>query len=444
MKSSIKEHYIPTFKLALPVAIGQLGHVMLGVVDSIMVGQIGAVPLAAASLVNSLLILVLILGIGMSLAITPLVAYAQGVEKNEDCGIILRQALFINIIFALILVAIIFIMAEFISLLDQPAKVVIESKSYLQILSFSIIPFMIFQTYRQFIEGLSDTKPAMYIAVFANLINVFGNWIFIYGNLGIPALGLEGAGIATFLTRLFMAAAIMVYVIKSKRFNEYDPSLRFRNINYPVISKILKLGLPMGFQYFFEVAAFSFSAIMIGWIGSTQLAAHQIAISLASTTYMITLGISAAATIRVGKFFGQRNYEAVKESGKSALILGALLMSIFGIGFIILNNWLPHLYISDDGVISVASTLLIVAAFFQVSDGLQAVGLGVLRGIMDVKIPMIATFLIYWIIGIPCGYLLGFYFGFGVSGIWIGLLIGLTIAAMLFTFRFFKLISKKL
>jgi MATE family multidrug resistance protein len=444
LTEDFKKYYWTNIKLAIPVAIGQLGHVMLGVIDSIMVGQLGTVPLAAASLVNSLFILILILGIGMSLAITPLVAYAQGAGKSEECGIILRQALLINIVFSIVLSALVLITAELIHFLDQPDQVVFEAKSYFQILSISILPFMIFQTYRQFIDGLSDTKPAMYVAISANIINVIGNWIFIYGNLGVQAMGLDGAGISTFLTRVFMAASIMLFVINSKKFKEFDPSLKFRKINFPVIRKIVKLGIPTGFQYFFEVAAFSFSAVMIGWIGSIELAAHQIAISLASITYMISLGISAAATIKVGNFYGKRQTDEVVKSGKASLIIVSLVMGFFGICFIILKDLLPSFYISEISVISTASTLLIVAAFFQISDGLQAVGLGILRGILDVKIPMIITFIIYWMVGIPIGYLLGFVFEMGVAGIWLGLLLGLTLAAIIFTLRFYRLVKSKL
>ncbi len=443
MTDDFKKYYLSNIKLAVPVAIGQLGHVMLGVVDSIMVGQLGTIPLAAASLVNSLFILILIIGIGMTLAITPLVAFAQGARNNDECGIILRQALLINSIFAIILSLLVLFTAEFIHLLDQPQQVVTEARTYLQILSASILPFMIFQTYRQFIDGLSDTKPAMYVAIAANVVNVFGNWIFIYGNLGVEAMGLDGAGISTLFTRIFMAAAIMLFVMRSKKFKQYDPSLKFRNINVPIIRKIVKLGLPTGFQYFFEVAAFSFSAIMIGWIGSVELAAHQIAISLASTTYMITLGISAAATIKVGNFYGQRNITSVIKSGKASLLIASIVMGFFGLCFVVFRNSLPSIYISDIEVIKTASTLLIVAAFFQISDGLQAVGLGILRGILDVKIPMIITFFIYWLLGIPVGYLLGFTFKMGVAGIWLGLLLGLTLAAIIFTRRFYSLVKTK-
>ncbi len=432
----IKFHIKETIKLAIPVSIGQLGHIMLGVVDSFMVGKLGAAPLAAASLANGLFFLILVIGIGLSMAITALVAIAKGENDYEKCGVIVRQALLINTVFSILLTVITYIAAQLVFYLHQQPEVAILTNSYLEILSISIIPFMLFQTYRQFNEGLSYTKPPMYIAILANIINVVGNWIFIYGNFGMPALGLDGAGYATLATRIFMGLSMMLFTIKSSKFKQYDPTLRFKKIDFHIIKKLFNLGLPTGLMYSMEVGAFAIAAIIIGWFGSIELAAHQIAINLASISYMVVLGISAASTIRIGNYYGEKNIPAVKSAGFSALLLGLAFMSITGIIFITLNNYLPTLYINDPAVISVASSLLIVAALFQLSDGAQAVGIGILRGLTDAKIPMFITFIAYWIIGIPVGLLLGFYFHLEVVGVWIGLLVGLSIAAILFFIRF--------
>ncbi len=298
----LKSHIKETIKLAIPVSIGQLGHIMLGVVDSFMVGKLGAEPLAAASLANGLFFLILVIGIGMSVAITALVAISKGEKDFEQCGIIVRQALLINIIFSIILTLLTYTAAQLVFYLNQQPEVATLTNSYLKILSISIIPFMLFQTYRQFNEGLSYTKPPMYIAILANFINIFGNWIFIYGNLGMPALGLDGAGYATLTTRIFMGLAMMLFTIKSKKFKQYDPTLKFKKIDFEIIKKLVNLGLPTGLMYSMEVGAFAITAIIIGWFGSIELAAHQIAINLASISYMVVLGISAASTIRVGNF----------------------------------------------------------------------------------------------------------------------------------------------
>ncbi|PIQ09922.1 MAG: MATE family efflux transporter [Ignavibacteriales bacterium CG18_big_fil_WC_8_21_14_2_50_31_20] len=414
---------------------------MLGVVDSLMVGRLGAVPLAASSLVNGLILLIIVLGIGMSVALTPLVAIAKGSEKHDECGIILRQGLLVNIVFSFLLVVVIYFLADLIHYLNQPVEVAQYAESYLKILNISIIPFMLFQTYKQFSEGLSFTKPPMTILIFSVFINAFLNWILIFGNLGLPRLELDGAGYATLMTRIFMAAAIFIYIRNAKSFQEFDPSLRFKSVNFKVIRKIVNIGVPGGFQMFFEVGGFSFAAIMVGWIGVNELAAHQIALNLASITFMVGLGISISVTIRVGNFLGKRDSVEIKKAGYSALFIIAVIMSLFGIMFFAFRNYLPTLYINDVEVIKIASSLIIIAAIFQIVDGLQIVGVGILRGLTDMKAPMVISFIAYWVIGLPVAYLLGFIFDFGVEGIWVSFVVGLTLAAIFFILRFRKFLK---
>ncbi len=432
----IKNHIKNTLSLAYPVMIGQLGFMMMGVMDSVMVGRIGAVPLAAASLSNSLTLLIFIVGLGISFAVTPLVAISVGAKKYNECGVYFRQSLIVNLSFSVILVIVTFICADLIIYFNQPPAVVVQAAPYIKILGLSVIPTLFFHTYKQFIEGLSVMRPAMVITLAANIINFFGNWIFIYGNLGFPAYGLNGAGWATLFSRVFMALVLMIYVMRTDYFKKFDVSFHFKNINLPVIRKILSIGLPSGFQYFFEVGAFSFAVVMVGWLGTKPLAAHQIAINLASISFMMVLGISAAGGIRVGNAVGEKNISETRKAGFTALLLGAGIMATSGITFIILRNFLPSLYIEDKGVISIASSLLIIAALFQISDGLQGVGIGILRGLMDVKVPTLITFTAYWIIGLPVAYLFGFVLHFGVQGVWIGLLTGLTASAIMLTLRF--------
>jgi len=432
----IKEHIKYTLQLAYPVIIGQLGFIMMGVVDSIMVGKLGAAPLAGASLGNGVAFIIFIVGIGVSMAVTPLVAIAVGAQKFEDCGIYFRQSLLINSILSIFITAIIIFLAGLLHLFNQPEEVHTLASSYMKIIALSAVPMMIFQTYKQFIEGLSIMRPAMIIVLAANFVNVFANWLLIYGNLGFPALGLDGAGWATFSSRVFMAVVLLAYVMSNKYFKQYDVSFHFKNVNLPVIKKILSIGLPSGMQYFFEVGAFSFAVIIIGWLGTKQLAAHQIAINLASISFMAVLGISSAGAIRVGNAVGRQSITETRRAGFIAVLLGVSVMFFSGIIFIVFRNFLPTLYVDDKTVITYASSLLIIAALFQLSDGTQAVGIGILRGLTDVKIPTAITFIAYWIVGLPIGYLLGFNFGLGVQGVWIGLLLGLTTSAILLTIRF--------
>jgi MATE family multidrug resistance protein len=432
----LKKHIVSTYQLAYPVIIGQLGIIMMGVVDSLMVGHIGAAPLAASSLGGSSAFIILIIGIGVSYAVTPLVAIAVGAGKFEDCGIYFRQSLLVNSILSIIIVVIIYFAADLIQYFDQPKEVQDQAADYMRIIGFSSIPLLLYQSYKQFIEGLSVMRPAMIIALIANLVNVFANWLLIYGNLGFPALGLNGAGWATFASRAFMALALMGFVMNNKFFKKYDVSFHFKSINWTVIKKILSLGLPSGIQYFFEVGAFAFAVVMVGWLGTAQLAAHQIAINLASISFMAVLGISVAGSIRVGNAVGMKDIAETRRAGFTASLLGASIMFGAGVIFILLRNFLPTLYVNDEVVISYASSLLVIAALFQISDGTQAVGIGILRGLTDVKFPTAITFIAYWIVGLPVGYLLGFTFELGVQGVWIGLLLGLTTSAILLTLRF--------
>lgn len=433
-----KTHLIKTMKLAYPVIIGQLGFILMGVVDSIMVGELGATSLAAASVANGLFIFIFVIGLGVSFAITPLVAIAVGAKKYDDCGIIFRQALLVDMVLGVILLVVAYVGADLIQFFNQPEGVVGLATSYGKLLGYSIIPAMLFQTYKQFIEGLSVMRPAMVIVLLANIINAFINWLLIYGNFGFPALGLDGAGWATFTSRLFMAFVLVWYVMKSNRFKQFDVTLHFKSINIKMIKKLLGLGLPSAVQYVFEVGAFFFAVIMVGWLGTKQLAAHQIALNLASISFMAALGVSAAGGIRVANEVGKQNIAEVRRAGFSAIILGGSIMACFGIVFITLRNFLPTLYIDDASVVSIASTLLIIASIFQIADGVQAVGIGVLRGLTDVKWPTLITFIAYWVLGLPSAYLFGFILKFNVQGVWIGLLIGLLSSAIMLTTRFNK------
>ena len=431
-----KKHITSTLTLAIPVIIGQLGLIMMGVVDTLMVGELGADYLAASALANHIVILILIIALGVSMAVTPLVAISIGAEKLDETQILFKQSLIVNSAFGIIMTILILMASEFIQYLNQPTLVVKYASSYTKILAISIIPWMIYQSYKQFIEGLSITHPPMVVTIIANVVNAFLNWILIFGNLGFPRFELGGAGLATSGSRIFMVIVIIIYANRSKRFRKYDLSLIVRKFNISVIKKILRLGLPSGFQYFFEVGAFSFAVVIIGWLGAKSLAAHQIAMNLASISFMAVTGISAAGGIRVGNAVGRADIKETRRAGFSAILLGTLIMFCSGMIFITLRNYLPSIYISDHDVITIASSLLVIAALFQLSDGTQAVGIGILRGLTDVKIPTLITFVAYWVISLPIGYVLGFTFELGVQGVWVGLLIGLTASALMLTLRF--------
>ena len=255
--------------MSVPIVVAQLGQLLMSVVDNIMVGKVGTEALAAAAVANVLFTLVMVVGFGISMAITPLTAIAFGRGKDRECGVILRQGLILNVLSGLVLCWMTIALSESIRFLNQPSEIIAPASLYMKVLGLSLIPMMVFQSYRQFAEGLSFLQPAMIITILANLVNIFVNWVFIYGNLGAPALGLTGAGLATISSRIFMAVVLVIVVMTSRTLKRFDPTLNYRKIDFSIMKKLLSIGIPGGCQYFFEVSAFAASSVMIGWIGTT-------------------------------------------------------------------------------------------------------------------------------------------------------------------------------
>lgn len=434
-----QQHFSRTFTLAFPVILSQLGQVFVGVADSVMVGQLGALPLAAASLANSIFFVLMMFGMGVSMGVTPLVSAADGNGRIIRIGKLFRHGLWINIFTACLLSGVIYGVSRLLESLGQPLEVVTASLPYLMIITASLVPYMIFQTFKQFAEGLSQTKQAMLITIFSNVVNVFLNWVLIFGHLGFPAMGLLGAGWATLISRVMMAFLMGGYVLFSGRYARYALRVSPARLSIPMLSKILTIGLPTGFQFIFEVSAFGSATIMMGWLGVNALASHQIALNLASISYMMAAGLGTAGMIRVSNQIGKNDFKSMREAGWVAVMMVLVLMSISAVIFIGFRMSLPGLYVDDPEVIQLAASLLVIAGMFQLSDGVQVVGLGILRGMEDVKFPTLLTFIAYWVVGLPLGYVLAFELNWGEQGIWYGLLIGLTLTASLLVVRFYRL-----
>ena len=412
---------------------------MVNVADSVMVGQLGALPLAGASLANVIFHLLMTFGIGISYAITPLVAAADGEGNTARASEILKNGFLLNIITGILLFGLVLIGSPVLFHLDQPQDVVTIAVPYLNIVTFSLIPLMVFQTFRQFAEGLSRTRQAMFIVIACNVINIGLNYLLIYGKAGFPELGLNGAGWASLISRIVLAVWMMSYIYFSKSFITFRNGFSIGFYSKKLIKRLINIGLPAGLQFIFEVGAFGFAVIMIGWIGTKALAAHQIAVNLAAVSYMAASGLSAAATIRVGNQLGRKDVPTLRAAAFTLYGMVITFMLACALIFILGRYYLPSLYIRDVEVVQIASSLVVIAGFFQLSDGIQVVSLGALRGLEDVKIPTLLTFIAYWVIALPIGYLLGFKFDLGAEGIWYGLLIGLTIVAMVMSIRFNKL-----
>ena len=445
-----KPHYQANLKLAVPVIISQLGHTLVQTADSIIVGHfIGTVALAAVSLVSSIFMITLVIGIGISYGLTPLIAQKNGENDYDACGKLLSNSLLINTIAGIVL----YIVVHFGSLLvidhlNQSVEVVHVAKPYLSLLSLSIIPLMVFMAFKQFAEGLGFTKQAMTISIWGNVLNVIIGVILVKGMFGFEPMGVAGVGIATLIDRILMMLIMAAFVLRSKHFRLYLQSFTLRAINRLQSVQILKIGAPVAMQYVFEVGAFGGASILIGTMGAVPQAAHLVAISLASMTYMMASGISAAATVNTGNNYGKKQFHQLRSSAISNYHIVLCLMTFTALVFMIMNEYLPWLYTSDDAVIKIAAHLLIIAGFFQLFDGAQVVGLGILRGIGDVNIPTMITFVAYWIIGLPCGYYCGIMLNLGPVGVWYGLTVGLLFSSGLLFLRFHyfsqKLIAEKI
>lgn len=449
--SQYTKEFSYNFKLAYPVILGMLGHTLIGIVDNLMVGNLGSTELAAVSLGNSFIFIGMSLGIGFSTAITPIIAEADAEQDPSKIRSAFHHGVFLCTIIGLALFVAIVLAKPLMLLMHQPPAVVALAAPYIDWVAFSLIPVIIYQGYKQFADGLSKTKYSMYAIFLTNVVHIFFNYVLIYGVWFFPKLGIIGAALGTVISRIMMVV-FMHYLLK------YNPDLKtfftrfsFRQIRKSMLNKIINLGLPSAMQMLFEVTLFTAAIWLSGSIGKTSQAANQIALTFATTTFMFAMGMSVTAMIRVSNQKGLNDYKNLITVAHSIFLLTIIFEIIFGIIFLIFHNFLPHLFLNmsdsmqtldNTEVIAIASKLLIVAAFFQISDGIQVVVLGALRGLQDVKVPMYITFVAYWIIGFPISLYLGIYTELKATGIWIGLLAGLTSAALFLYIRFARLTRK--
>ena len=432
--------------------LGMLGHTFVSLVDNIMVGQLGSAELAAVSLGNSFVFVAMSLGIGFSTAITPLVAEADSEKDFEKGKSSFKHGLFLCTVLSLLLFAGLLLAKPLMYAMDQPEEVVILAIPYLDLVGLSLVPLIIFQGFKQFSDGLSLTKYPMYATILANIINVILNYVLIFGKFGFPQMGIVGAAIGTLVSRFAMLAFLWWLLKGRDKSKAYVTNIKFFVLNSTMLKKIINLGFPSAMQMFFEVAIFTSAIWLSGTLGKNPQAANQIALNLSSMTFMVATGLSVAAMIRVGNQKGLQNFTELRSIAKSIFLLGIIFAVIFAIVFLALHSVLPKIYVNLDDpinaidtaeVVTIASTLLIAAAVFQISDSLQVVALGALRGIQDVKIPTVITFISYWLIGFPVSYFYGKEEALGSLGIWLGLLAGLTSAAILLYIRF-NYLTKKL
>ncbi|WP_421812542.1 MATE family efflux transporter [Flagellimonas sp.] len=452
MFQNYTKEFAYNLRLSYPVILGMLGHTFVAFADNIMVGQLGTAELAAVSLGNSFVFIAMSLGIGFSTAITPLVAEADGAKDQAAGKSALKHGLVLCTVLGLSLFGLIQISKPLIHYMEQPPEVVELALPYLDLVAFSLVPLIIFQAFKQFSDGLSQTKYPMYTTIVANVVNITLNYLLIFGALGFPKMGIVGAAVGTLVSRIIMVVFIWYLLKRKEKFKPYVTHFNFRKIEKKVMNKIISLGFPSALQMFFEVAIFTAAIWLSGVLGKNAQAANQIALNLSSMTFMVGMGLGVAAIVRVGNQKGLRNHKELKRIAESVFFLTLLVEIAFAVIFLLGRHWLPTIYLDVDDmanqadnteVIFIAAKLLLVAAFFQISDGLQVVVLGALRGLQDVKIPTLITFVAYWLIGFPISYYLGLHTSFESTGIWIGLLSGLTASAVMLYLRF-NFLTKKL
>lgn len=449
--SQYTKEFSYNLQLAYPVILGMLGHTLIGIVDNFMVGNLGSTELAAVSLGNSFIFIGMSIGIGFSTAITPLIAEADAEKDDKKIRTTFHHGLLLCTILGVVLFALIVLSKPIMLLMNQPQAVVNLASPYIDWVAFSLIPVIMFQGYKQFADGLSQTKYPMYAIYLSNVVHVFFNYVLIYGFWGFPRLGIVGAALGTVISRIMMVVFIHFLMRKNEVFKKYFKNFSFKEIRKSILQKIINLGFPSAMQMLFEVALFTAAIWLSGSLGKNSQAANQIALTLASSTFMVAMGFSVASMIRVSNYKGAKDFKQLLIVARSIFLLAILVEIFFGIVFVISHQFLPHLFlnmsdvsqkIDNTEIISIASKLLLVAAIFQISDGIQVVVLGALRGLQDVKIPMYITFVAYWVVGFPISYYLGICTELKTTGIWIGLLAGLTVAALFLYLRFSKLTKK--
>lgn len=428
-------------ELGAPVVVGQLGIVLMGLIDNLMVGRIGHVSLAASFVANQVFFLVAVFGMGLLTAVTAVSSIALGERRNADIRWIARDSSKVALVISIVTMLIILAVNENFHILQQKPETIAEARSYLTIIGFSVLPMFFYYNFKSVADSHNLTMATMVVTLGSLAINAFLNWLLIFGNWGFPRLELEGAGYATLISRVLMAIAMIWFVHRSGRIQFHIADLFSRRpAGSPRFTReILRIGTPSGLQFMYEVSAFAIAGIMAGTIGAREMAAHSIAIGLAAFTYMFASGMATAGTIKVGEALGRKHRADLQAYGILSVKLTSIVMAIFAVIFYFFRYFLAGLFTTDTAVIHMASNLLLFAAVFQLFDGIQAVSLGNLRGLKDTKVPSNVAFIAYWLLALPLGYFLGIHLEIGMNGIWTGLTAGLGFTAVVLSLRFKKL-----
>ncbi|MDY5968740.1 MAG: MATE family efflux transporter [Bacteroidales bacterium] len=437
-----QSYYKQNLRLSVPIMLSSLGQNFVQMMDTLMVGMLGTVPLAAVSFAYNVSCNAMVVGLGISMGLTPLVGqnYAQR-DKNAITSIF-QNSLLLNSVVAAALVAILLGLLPFLNAFGQPPEVVEACRPYYVIVSLSFIPMMIFFTFKQWLEGMGNTSAAMAITICANLLNVFGNWVFIFGKLGFPAMGVFGAGLSTFLARLLCPIAFYVYIKRTEIYNSFLLAFHRRRIARHVQRQLVQMGLPIAGQMFIEFFALFGITLMMGWVSTAALAGWQVVNTLISATFLTASGIVSAITVLVSQAWGRNDGQEVRRHFFAGWKMVLCIMLLFGICFVFFGRYIAMLFSKDPEVIAVCTELFVVAGIFQLFDGTQQTGLGGLRGIGDVGKPMLYAIISYLFVALPFAYVCGFVLRLGVWSILAGFMAGLVTASILYHTRFHKTVKR--
>ena len=438
-----REDYSATIKIGVPIVLGQLGIVVVGLVDNIMVGHFSTSDLAAASFVNSVFNIPILFGMGFSYGLTPLVGQFFGRGDKFRVGGLLRNSLLANFMIGLFLSVAMGIMYLNVDRMGQPEELLPLIRPYFLLQLTSLVFVMMFNSFKQFADGITDTKTSMWIMLSANLLNIIGNSLLIYGVWGLPALGLTGAGISTLASRIFMFVAFAIIFFRKQSYRRYLVGYHRTTYNTGDLKVLNRMGMMVGLQMGMETALFSISGIMIGWLGTVPLAAHQVVASISTLGFMVYYGVGSAVSIRVSNFFGRGDIAGVRRAtlaGAHLLGLLAILVSVF---FLLVREHIGWLYTSSEDVVNLVAVLMVILVFYQFGDSLQIIFANALRGVADVTSMAVISFIGYFVIALPVSYICGFVLDWGIEGIWLGYPVGLTLTGGMMCWRFYYFLRKK-
>lgn len=429
-------HYKALWKLGIPIVIGQIGMIVLGFADTLMIGHYGTGELAAASFVNNMFNLVIIFATGFSYGLTPIVGALFGSNDKQGVGRTLKNSLAANGCVAVLLTLLMFLLYLNLHRLGQPEELLPLIRPYFIVLLISLVFVLLFNAFKQFADGITDTSTPMWLLLGGNVVNIIGNWALIYGHFGMPEWGLTGAGISTLFSRILMLVVFVLIFFKAKRYRIYKEGFIGGSINKSDFKKLNKLGWPVGLQMGMETASFSLATIMVGWLGTIELAAHQVMLTISQLGFMMYYGMAAAVAVKVSNFKGQNDVKNIRRSANAGFHWILFMAVAVSVPLFLLKNEIGGWFTDNSEVSAMVAGLVIPFIIYQFGDGLQCNFANALRGIADVKPVMIIAFIAYFLISLPAGYFFGFILDWGLIGVWMSFPFGLTSAGLMFYFRF--------